>query len=293
VRVLVTGGTGFVGAPLCRALRGAGHAVRVVTRDPEHAENGAIAWDDLPAAVREAEAIVNLAGEPIAARRWTDEQKERIRESRLQATRAVVAAVAACERRPAVLLNASAVGYYGPRGEEPLDEDAAAGTGFLAEVCAAWEAEAQHAERLGLRVVRLRLGIVLAADGGALARMLPPFRLFVGGPLGRGEQWMSWIHRDDVTGLVVAALESDHWHGAVNATAPHPVTNAEFARALGRALSRPAVLRAPETLLRLALGEMADMLLTGQRVLPRVAEDRGYRWRYPDLSRALRASVRR
>ena len=293
MRVLVTGGTGFVGAALCRALRGAGHAVRVVTRDPSHAEDSAIAWDDVPTATREADAIVNLAGEPIAARRWTDEQKERIRESRVQATRALVAAMAACERRPAVLLNASAVGYYGAHGDEPLDESAAAGTGFLADVCAAWEAETREAERLGLRVVRLRLGIVLAADGGALARMLPPFRAFVGGPLGSGEQWMSWIHRDDVTGIVVAALESDRWRGAVNVTAPHPVTNADFARALGRTLSRPAVLRAPEALLRLAVGEMADMLLTGQRVVPRVAEDRGYRWRYPDLSGALRASVRR
>jgi uncharacterized protein len=293
MRVLVTGGTGFVGAPLCHALRGAGHAVHVVTRHPEAADGTGVAWDDIGQAVREAEAVVNLAGEPIAARRWTEERKRRIRDSRVEATRRLVAAIAASEPRPAVLLSASAVGYYGPHGDEPLDETAGPGSDFLAQVCTAWESEALGAERAGVRVVRLRLGVVLAADGGALARMLPPFRAFVGGPIGSGRQWMSWIHRDDVTGLVVAALENDRWHGAVNATAPEPVTNAGFARALGRTLSRPAVLRTPATVLRLALGEMAEMLLTGQRVLPRVAEERGYRWRYPTLAPALRASARR
>jgi uncharacterized protein (TIGR01777 family) len=293
MRILVTGGTGFVGAPLCHALRGAGHTVRVVTRHPEGADGTGVAWDDVGQAVREAEAVVNLAGEPIAARRWKNEQKRRIRDSRVETTRRLVAAIAATEPRPAVLLSASAVGYYGPHGDEPLDETAGPGSDFLADVCTAWENEALAAERAGVRVVRLRLGIVLAADGGALPRMLPPFRAFVGGPIGRGEQWMSWIHRDDVTGLVVAALEDDRWHGAVNATAPEPVTNAGFARALGRTLSRPAVLRTPATVLRLVLGEMAEMLLTGQRVLPRVAEERGYRWRYPTLASALRASVRR
>jgi uncharacterized protein len=293
MRVLVTGGTGFVGTPLCRALRGAGHTVRVVTRHPEIVDGTGVAWDDVGQAVRETEAVVNLAGEPIAARRWSDAQKRRIRDSRVETTRRLVAAIAATEPRPAVLLNASAVGYYGPHGDEPLDETADRGRDFLADVCTAWENEALGAERAGVRVVRLRLGIVLAADGGALARMLRPFRAFVGGPIGSGEQWMSWIHRDDVTGLVVAALEDDRWRGAVNATAPEPVTNAGFARALGRTLSRPAVLRTPATVLRLALGEMAGMLLTGQRVLPRVAEQRGYRWRYPTLASALRASVRR
>ena len=293
MRILVTGGTGFVGAPLCHALRGAGHTVRVVTRDPSLADETAVAWDDVGQAMRETEAVVNLAGEPIAARRWKDEQKRKIRDSRVETTRRLVAAMAATEPRPAVLLSASAIGYYGPHGDEPLDESAGPGSDFLADVCTAWENEALAAERAGVRVVRLRLGIVLAADGGALARMLRPFRAFVGGPIGSGQQWMSWIHRDDVTGLVVAALEDDRWRGAVNATAPEPVTNAEFARTLGRTLSRPAVLRTPALVLRLALGEMAEMLLTGQRVLPRVAEQRGYRWRYPTLASALRASARR
>jgi uncharacterized protein (TIGR01777 family) len=190
-------------------------------------------------------------------------------------------------------VNASAVGYYGPHDDEPLDETAPPGEGFLAEVCRAWEAEAVAAEPLGLRVVRLRIGIALAADGGALARMLQPFRAFIGGPLGTGTQWMSWIHRDDVIGLVVAALAAEGYAGPVNATAPEPVTNRDFAAAVGRMLARPAWMRTPAVLLRLSLGEMAEMLLTGQRVLPGVAERLGYRFRYPDLTAALRASVRR
>jgi len=289
----VTGGTGFLGVPLCRALGGAGHAVTVVSRDPEHAGGSAVGWEAIDAAVREVDAIVNLAGAPIAAGRWTAARKDQILASRVEATRAIVRATAATDRRPVVLVNASAVGYYGPHGDEPLDETAPPGAGFLADVCRAWEAEAAGAESLGLRVVRLRLGIVLAPDGGALARMVPPFRGFVGGPLGTGEQWMSWIHRDDVTGLVVAALAADGYAGAVNATAPEPVTNRDFARALGQALARPSWLRTPAAALRLALGEMAEMLLTGQRVLPRVAERLDYRFRYRELAPALRASVRR
>jgi uncharacterized protein len=292
VRVLVTGGTGFVGTALCHALRGAGHTVTVASRNPSTVE-GAVGWDGAAAAVAESDAIVNLAGEPIAGGRWTAAQKRRIRDSRLEATRALVAAVATSARRPSVLVSASAVGWYGPRGDEPLDEDAPSGQGFLAEVCQAWEREAVAAEALGLRVVRLRLGIVLGPDGGALARMLPPFRAFIGGPIGSGSQWMSWIHRDDVTGIVVDALADDRYRGAVNATAPQPVTNRDFATALGRTLARPSAIRTPAFALRLALGEMADMLVTGQRVLPRVADRLGYHWRYPELGAALRASVRR
>jgi uncharacterized protein len=291
MRVLVTGGTGFIGAPLCRTLGGAGHAVTAVSREPEEG-SGRIGWETVPGAVREADAIVNLAGEPIAGGRWTKARKKRIRESRVDATRVLVAAMGAAERRPSVLVSASAIGYYGPHRDEPLDETAPAGTGFLAEVCSAWEHEALAAEALGVRVVRLRIGIVLAADGGALARMLPPFRGFVGGPLGSGQQWMSWIHRDDVTGLVIDALANEAYRGAVNATAPQPVTNREFATALGHAISRPARMRAPKFILRLRLGEMASMLLTGQRVLPRVANELGYRWRYPNLAGALRASAK-
>src|SRR5205823_2092849 len=193
----------------------------------------------------------------------------------------LVDAAAAAGPRPRILVNASAVGYYGPRDDEALDESAGPGAGFLADVCRAWEEEARRAEDLGLRVVRLRLGVVLAADGGALARMLPPFRAFVGGPIGSGRQWMSWIHRDDVTGLVVAALTNDGYRGPVNATAPQPVTNREFARALGGTLARPVWLPTPAFALRLALGEMVEVLLTRQRVLPDVASAWPSRQRSP------------
>jgi len=288
----VTGGTGFIGAALCQALEGAGHGVTIVSRHPTRAHGAAIGWEAVPAAVREAGALVNLAGEPVAARRWSAAEKRRIQESRVDATRRLIGAVAAAARRPAVLVSGSAVGWYGPRGDEPVDETSSAGTGFLAEVAEAWEREALAAEALGLRVVRLRIGVVLGPDGGALARMVPAFRSFLGGPLGSGRQWMSWIHRDDVVALVLDALAREAYRGAVNATAPEPVTNAEFAATLGRVLARPARLRTPAVVLRLALGEMSEMLLTGQRVLPAVATRLGYRWRHPELEGALRASVR-
>jgi uncharacterized protein (TIGR01777 family) len=293
VRVLLTGGTGFVGRALAEALVAAGHSVMLVTRDPSHARGPAVGWDGVPAAVGEADAVVNLAGEPIAARRWSDAQKARIRSSRVESTRRLVEAIGAATARPSILVSASAVGYYGPHGNEPLDETAPAGADFLAEVCRAWEAETAPAEAAGLRVVRLRIGIVLARDGGALARMLPPFRAFLGGPLGSGKQWMSWIHRDDLIGLVVDVLKKEAYRGAVNATAPHPATNAEFTRLLGKVLGRPTLFRVPATVLRLALGDMADMLLTGQRVLPAAVDRIGYRWRYADLAPALHASVAR
>ncbi len=292
MRVLVTGGTGFIGQAVCHALRGAGHTVTIVSRDPAHASGTAVGWDAVGQAVAAADALVNLAGEPIAAGRWGPVRKEAILQSRANATRALVDAAGAAAQRPAVLVSASAVGYYGARDDELLDETAGPGTGFLAEVCRAWEHEASRAETLGLRVVRLRIGMVLAGDGGALARMLPPFRAFVGGRLGSGQQWMSWIHRGDLTGLVVEAVANEGYRGAVNATAPQPVRNREFVAALGRVLVRPATVPVPGVVLRLALGEMADMLLTGQRVLPRAAERLGYRWQYPEVLGALRASVR-
>jgi len=292
VRVLVTGGTGFIGQAVCHALRGAAHTVTIVSRDPAHASGTAVGWDAVGQAVAAADALVNLAGEPIAAGRWGPVRKEAILQSRVNATRALVDAAGAAAQRPAVLVSASAVGYYGARDDELLDETAGPGTGFLAEVCQAWEREASRAEALGLRVVRLRIGMVLAGDGGALARMLPPFRAFVGGRLGNGRQWMSWIHRGDLTGLVVEALANEGYRGAVNATAPQPVRNREFVAALGRVLVRPAAFPVPGVVLRVAFGEMADMLLTGQHVLPRAAERLGYRWQYPEVLGALRASVR-
>ena len=287
----MTGGTGFIGAAVCQALAGAGHTVTVVTRDPQRTGGAAIGWEGVSAAVRETDALVNLAGEPLGSGRWDARQKQLIRDSRVRVTRTLVGAVAAGEPRPKVLVNASAIGYYGPRADEVLDESAGPGTGFLADVCRAWEEAALAAEDLGLRVVRLRLGVVLAADGGALARMLPPFRAFLGGPIGSGRQWMSWIHRDDVTGLVADTLANESYHGAVNATAPQPVTNRDFARMLGRVLARPAWLPTPAFALRLMVGEMADLLLSGQRVLPGVADRLGYRWRFTELGGALQASI--
>jgi uncharacterized protein (TIGR01777 family) len=290
MRVLVAGGTGFVGGALRRSLRGAGHTVLVVTRTP-HGE-GDVGWDQLGDVVSKVEAVVNLAGEPIAGGRWTSERKAAIRDSRVQGTRRLVEALDAAARRPRVLVNASAIGWYGDRGDEPLDERAGPGEGFLAEVCRDWEAEALRAEPLGVRVVRLRIGIVLAPDGGALARMLPPFRAFVGGRLGSGRQWMSWVHRDDVVGLLRAAIASEEYRGPVNATAPRPVTNREFTETLARVLGRPAIVSVPALGLRLALGEMAEMLLAGQRVFPAAAERAGYRFRFTDLATALRACLR-
>jgi uncharacterized protein (TIGR01777 family) len=232
------------------------------------------------------DAIVHLAGESVA-RRWTAERKRRIRESRVTGTRHLVDAVEARRERPRVMVAASAIGIYGERGEETITEESEPGTGFLPEVCVAWEAEARRAETLGMRVVRLRIGVVLGADGGALAAMLPLFKLGLGGPVGSGRQWMSWIHRDDVVGLVLDALERAVAAGAVNATAPEPVRNKDFARALGAALRRPALLPAPAFALRLAFGEMAEVLLGGQRVLPARAQTIGYTFRFPSLAAAL------
>ena len=293
MRVLVAGATGFIGRPLCRALTAAGHRVIVVSREPGRALPGAVGWEQLAGAVGASDALVNLAGDTIAAGRWTAARKARIRDSRVGTTGRLVEAASGAARRPTVLVNASAVGYYGPHGDEALDETAPPGADFLARVCEAWEREALRAEALGIRVVRLRLGVVLAPDGGALGRMLPPFRAFVGGPLGSGRQWMSWIQRDDVIGLVLAVLEDERYRGPLNATAPRPVENRAFARALGSALGRPAWLAVPAPVLRLVLGELADMLLTGQRVVSLAAERLGYRWRHPDLPGALAASLGR
>lgn len=291
MRIVVTGGTGFIGAPLCRVLQAAGHAVTIVGRRPAYVPARTVTWDQVGAAVADAEAVVNLAGEPVAGGRWTAARKREILDSRVLTTRAVVEAIAAAPTRPHVLVSSSAVGWYGPHGDEELGESAPAGDDFLAGVCRAWEAEAARAQTLAVRVVRLRIGIVLGPDGGALGRMLVPFRAGIGGPLGGGRQVMSWIHRDDVIGLVQAALAGDGYLGAVNATAPHPVTNREFASTLGRVLSRPAFLPTPALVLRLALGEMADMLLSGQRVLPRVASEQGYVWKQATLEAALRACL--
>ncbi len=294
MRVVVAGGTGFIGRRLVGRLAASGHEVSVLTRQPRAAglppSARLVPWGEGTAwqsAVDGADGIVNLAGESVA-RRWTATVKKRILESRLDAVAMLSAAVDRASRRPRVLVNASAVGYYGPREDEELTEEAPPGEDFLARTCVAWEEAARALQARGLRVVRLRIGTVLATDGGALAKMLPPFRAFAGGPLGSGSQWMSWIHREDLVDLVLFALATPAAEGALNATAPAPVRNGDFARALGRALGRPALLPAPAAVLKLLLGEMATLVLDGQRVVPRRAGELGFRFRFPELPAALR-----
>ena len=300
MRIAVTGATGFVGRRLSARLVADGHVVVALTRDRERAAPVLPArvevadWDpergDLaPSVLDGVDAVMHLAGAGVADGRWTDARKMRIRGSRVAGTRALVAAVAALPpgRRPRALLSASAIGFYGDRGDAVLTEEAEAGTGFLAEVCQAWDREARAAESLGVRTLRLRIGIVLGAGGGALARMRPPFRLGLGGRLGSGRQWMSWIHLEDLVALWVFALEHEEVNGVINAVAPHPVTNADFTAMLGAALERPALVPVPAVALRLALGEMAAVLLEGQRVEPDVARRLGFRFRHPDLPGAL------
>jgi uncharacterized protein (TIGR01777 family) len=295
MRTLVTGATGLIG----RALLGRLESAVVLTREPDRAKRNlpkveAHAWSPEAApppadALDGVDVIFNLAGEPVAEGRWTADKKRRIRDSRLLGTRNLVAGLAALEKRPRVLVSASAVGYYGDRGDEELAETSEAGPGFLAEVCAAWEHEARAAEALGIRVVCVRMGIVLAQAGGALARMLPAFRLGAGGKLGDGRQWMSWIHLDDVAGILLHASQDARIQGAINAVGPRPVTNADFTRALGKAVHRPAFLTVPKIALRLTFGEMGQILTDSQRVLPQVAEQTGYAFQHADLDGALKA----
>lgn len=297
MRTLITGATGLIGRELTSRVEGA----VVVSRDADRARRrlGSVeahAWapESGPppaAALRGADVVINLAGEPVSGGRWTLDKKRRIRDSRVLGTRNLVAGLGALERRPGVLVSASAVGYYGDRGDEALDESSTCGQGFLARVCADWEREAMAAERLGIRVVCVRIGLVLAPGGGALARMLTPFRMGAGGPLGGGRQWMSWVHIEDVVGILLHASRSDQIRGAINAVGPHPVTNAEFTRALGRAVHRPAFLPLPRTALRIAFGEMSQVLTSSQRVFPRVAERTGYLFKFAELGDALGAAV--
>lgn len=297
MRVLVAGGTGFIGRSLILELLAAGHDAVVLTRRPQEARAvlppgvGVRGWsppEPLESSVLAGtDAVVNLAGAGIA-RRWTDAAKREILSSRTAATTALIQAMQTLSARPRVLVNASAVGYYGPRGDEIVTETDPPGDDFLAQVCREWEAAATGAEALGVRVVRLRIGLVLGR-GGALSRMSLPFRFFVGGPMGSGQQWMPWIHMDDLTGLVRFALDNDGLSGPVNGTAPNPVRNGDFALALGRVLRRPAGLRTPAAALRLVFGEMAGMLLTGQRAIPQAALAAGYRFRYQELVPALEA----
>ena len=249
-------------------------------------------WDPerniAPVAVLEqADAVVHLAGEPVA-QRWSQETKRRIRASRVDGTLRLVEALGQCSRRPAVLVSASAVGYYGDRGGEELAESSPPGKGFLPEVCIEWERAARSAESLGMRVSMLRLGMVLAREGGALAKMLPAFRFGLGGRLGSGEQYMAWIHLDDLVSLILWAVENDKARGPINAVAPVPITNSDFTRALGRALGRPAIVPVPGAAVRLLFGEMSEILFNSQRVIPEAARRAGFEFRHPEVFAALK-----
>lgn len=288
---MVAGGTGFLGSALVERLQKDRHSVAVLTRRPARSHH--LRWNPYGPlttwahALEDADAVVNLAGAPINTR-WTAAHKRAMWNSRVHVTRSLVAAMTSVRAVPATLVNASAVGIYGPHHDEALTEESGAGSGFLAGLGVAWEKEAVAAAPHA-RVVLLRTGVVLARERGALPQLALPFRLFAGGPIGSGRQYVSWIHRDDWTAMVVWALMNTAVSGPLNVTAPNPVTNLELARTLGRVLGRPAILPTPAFAVRLALGEMADVVLTGQRVLPEKARSLGFEFQYPQLEPALRA----
>jgi uncharacterized protein (TIGR01777 family) len=319
MKILITGSTGLVGNALVNDLQRAGHTVcrlvrpgtgargstrasaRPSVRTSSETESSSrgfdVSWDpvtgELGGAAVGADAVVNLAGAPIADGRWTPERKILLRTSRVGTTRALVNALARMNARPRVLVSASAVGIYGNRGDELLTEPSARGTDFLSSLAADWEVEAVKAEALGIRVVLARFGIILARQGGALSQMLRPFRFGVGGKIGSGQQWMSWITLDDVVNLMRLALETGTVRGPVNFVSPQPVRNAEFTQALAKVMHRPAFFSAPEFALRLALGELADaLLLSSQRCLPQKAQDMGYRFQHSEISAALQHTLK-
>jgi uncharacterized protein (TIGR01777 family) len=301
MRIFVTGGSGLVGSRLKKRLRDRGDDVAILTRRPDALakEPGitAIAGDPTQRgpwmdAVKDCDAVVNLVGEGIFNKRWTADFKDTLVKSRVESTKNVVLALQAAPKKadgsPKVLVSASAIGYYGPHDDEQLTESSPAGSDFMAQICTEWEKAAEQAGAAGIRVVRLRTGVVLDKKGGALAKMLTPFKMFVGGPIGSGKQYMSWIHHDDLVGLILFAIDRPNVSGPLNGTAPKPVTNAEFSKALGKALGRPSFLPTPAFMLRLALGEVADVITKGQRVLPKASLDAGYQFKFTDVDAALR-----
>lgn len=275
MRVTITGASGLIGSKLAGALKARGDEVIPVSlRDPDQK-------------IELGDVVVHLAGENVA-QRWTDESRERIERSRIDGTRRVVTAINDAETKPQALISSSAVGYYGKHGDERITEDSPPGDDFLAKVCVAWEHEAQQAQT---RVVRVRTGVVLDPSGGALGKMLLPFKLGVGGPVAGGKQYMPWIHVDDVVGIYLAAIDDARWTGPVNATAPEPVTNKQFSRALGRALRRPAVAPIPGFAIRTLYGDMAEIVTEGQRAVPKRTLELGYRFQYTDLDDALKKAT--
>lgn len=300
MRVIVTGATGLIGRAITRDLLAKGHEVEAWTRSPVRAapllpaQCAIVEWssNSIPeASLASADAVIHLAGENVAGGRWTMKRKAELVRSRVDSTKAIVSAIAdlPSAQRPGCLIAASAIGYYGHRGEEILEENAPAGSGFMPDLCARWEAQALEAETFGVRSVAVRVGIVLDRDQGMLAPVLPLFRTGLAGRIGSGQQWMSWIHVDDIAALFVHALETESIRGAINGAAPHPVRNAEFTKSLAAAVRRPAFLPAPRLALRLAFGEMSDIMLASQRLAPTVAEQAGFTFRYPRLDGALTA----
>lgn len=302
MRIAITGATGFIGKRLCHTLVERGDQVIALTRDPERAKRVLppsaefVSWEPLTKPGRNItnihpEVLIHLAGETISGR-WSETRKKEIYESRIHSMRALIVGLEEIDIRPRALVCGSAISYYGDRGDEILDEESSPGHDFLARVCRDWESEAMKAESLGIRVVRVRTGLILGPGGGALQAMLLPFRLGLGGPMGSGRQWMSWIHLDDEVGLILHAIDCEDIEGPLNATAPEPATNREFVRSLGAVLKRPAILPLPAFALRLVLGETSLLLLGGQRVLPAKALATGYRFKYTSLKEALVSCLR-
>ena len=307
MKIAIAGGSGFVGRRLVSHLLAGGHTVSVLTRNPSSTKTSLAkelsgsnrdrltiaAYDPYDpsswaTAIAGCEGIVNLAGESLTEGRWTAQKKDMILRSRAETTRNLVSAIATLAQKPKVLVSASAIGFYGPHDNEVLDESSPGANDFLADVCKQWEAAAANVVEQGVRLVQIRIGIVLGPDGGALGKMLGFFQMFVGGPIGSGRQWLSWIHQDDLAGAIAYALENDSVSGTINATAPNPVPMSEFSDTLGKVMARPSWFPVPSIALELVLGEAAQIVLTGQRVVPKRTQELGYQFKYPQLKAALR-----
>ncbi len=288
MKIFISGGTGFIGKPLTEELISSGHELIIISRAQRNNEKDItyIPWDKeaIQSAINKSDIVINLAGESIAAKRWTKEQKDLLYKSRIVTTQLIVNAINNSPNKLKKLINASAIGIYGDRKDEKLTEKSQSGSGFLSDLCKEWEAEAKKAKT---SVIVLRTGIVLGKGGGALEKIIPPFKMFLGGPLGCGNQYMPWIAIDDVIGLIKFAIENDNVSGVLNVTSPNPVTNKEFSNVLGKVLHRPTFMPAPEFALKLLLGEMSELLLSSQRVIPERALQLGYKFKYFELEDAL------
>ena len=297
MKILITGATGLIGKALQKALRAKGHELLLASRK-EPKDSSYVQWDiekgfTEPERLEGIDGVIHLAGESISALRWTDEKKKAIRESRVLGTRNIVDTISDLKQRPRVLIAASAIGFYGDRGDEELTETSKPGKNFLADVCREWEAEARRAEDSGVRTVLLRTGIVLSRDGGALGTMLTPFKLGLGGVIGDGKQWMSWISLPDHIDAILFALENENVRGALNSVSPNPVTNQEFTTVMGEVLYRPTFIPVPEFAVNLMFGEMGEaLLLDSTRVIPKRLEDAGFKFKFPDLKKALENAVK-